>query len=82
MVFNSISPRELYERMQSGESVDLVDVRTPQEYKAGHVPGAHLLPLDRLSKVAVLAEGHASPERPLYVICQSGGRSRTGRLVA
>jgi rhodanese-related sulfurtransferase len=83
MVFSNISPRELHEQMQAGESVDLIDVRTPQEYKAGHVRCARLLPLDRLTKEAVLAERQPSPERPLYVICQSGGRSRTAcaRLV-
>lgn len=39
--------------MQAGESVDLIDVRTPQEYNAGHVRCAPLLPLGRLTKEGV-----------------------------
>ncbi len=50
----------------------VVDVREPHEYEAGHVPGAHLLPLGTL--------GHRARElpagRPIYVVCQSGSRSR------
>lgn len=83
MAFGSINPGELYERIRSGESVDLIDVRSPQEYKSVHAAGARLLPLDKLTKDAVLAACSASPQQPVYVICQSGGRSRTAcaRLV-
>ncbi|MCQ6555462.1 rhodanese-like domain-containing protein [Streptomyces sp. C10-9-1] len=49
----------------------VVDVRTPEEYRAGHVPGALLAPVD---PVAVLA--HPPEVREVYVICASGNRSR------
>lgn len=50
----------------------LVDVRTPGEFAAGHVPGAKNVPLDELE--ARIAEfGDAGAE--VYVICQSGARS-------
>lgn len=49
----------------------LVDVREPDEYAAGHVPGAQLLPL-----AIVPVRMHELPkDRPVYVICRSGGRS-------
>ena len=49
----------------------LVDVRQPDEYEAGHVPGARLIPLGEV--VERSAEVPASG--PVYVICHSGGRS-------
>lgn len=49
----------------------VLDVREPAEYDEGHVPGARLIPLgempDRIAEVPA--------DRPLYVICRSGGRS-------
>lgn len=49
----------------------VIDVREPGEYAAGHVPGARLIPLNRLPQyVTELPRG----ER-LYIICASGNRS-------
>ncbi|MGE5827112.1 MAG: rhodanese-like domain-containing protein [Micromonosporaceae bacterium] len=54
----------------SGGAV-VIDVREPDEYMAGHVPGADLVPLSRLtSQVSRLPRGV-----PVYVICASGNRS-------
>jgi rhodanese-related sulfurtransferase len=51
----------------------VVDVREPGEYLAGHVPGARLIPL-----VDVVARGGELPaDRPVYVICASGNRSKS-----
>ena len=49
----------------------VVDVREPTEYLAGHVPGAALIPMGQLPDR--LAEIDRS--RPVFVVCQSGGRS-------
>ena len=52
--------------------VRVVDVRQPEEYEAGHVPGAKLIPLaDVVARV-----GEIPAEGPLYVICQTGSRSQ------
>lgn len=49
----------------------LVDVRESDEYAAGHVPGAQLMPLG-----VVPVRLHELPkDRPVYVICEAGGRS-------
>ena len=49
----------------------MLDVRNPDEYEAGHVAGAKLIPLDELG-----ARLDEVPEAdPLYVICAVGGRS-------
>ena len=51
----------------------VLDVRNPDEYQGGHVPGATLVPLGELA-----ARQDEIPEgEPLYVICASGGRSLT-----
>ena len=50
----------------------VVDVRQPEEYEAGHVPGAKLIPLaDVVARV-----GEIPTDAPVYVICQSGSRSQ------
>jgi rhodanese-related sulfurtransferase len=51
----------------------LLDVRTPEEYAGGHVPGARNLPVDQIaSRVGELS---ASKGQEVWVICQSGKRS-------
>jgi rhodanese-related sulfurtransferase len=52
--------------------VALIDVRNPDEYEAGHVPGARLLPL---AEVAERVE-EVPEETAVYVICAVGARSR------
>ena len=57
---------------RAGGPVPLVDVRQPEEYEAGHVPGAKLIPLaDVVARV-----GEIPTDAPVYVICQSGSRSQ------
>lgn len=50
----------------------LVDVRTPEEYAAGHIPGSRNLPLDALQGIGALAPGR---DTPLFLYCRSGARS-------
>ena len=71
---NSISPRALYTKMTAGEPLALIDVRTPREYRAVHVPGAVLESLDSLDPVRV--SQHLPVEGQLYVLCQTGTRAR------
>jgi len=54
-----------------------IDVRRPGEYAAGHVPGAHNIPLDELPKRI----GEIPPQRPLAVICAGGYRSSTAASI-
>jgi rhodanese-related sulfurtransferase len=65
----SISAAELSDLLTAG--VALLDVREPDEYEAGHVSSAVLIPLGELpDRTAEIPAG-----RPLYVICHSGRRS-------
>jgi rhodanese-related sulfurtransferase len=61
---------ELAERLRDGAR--LIDVREPHEYSSGHVPGAVSVPLATVPDQLELFRGQG----PVYVICQSGGRSR------
>ena len=48
----------------------LIDVRSPQEYRMGHIPGSRNVPLETV---------HSLPEEkdtPFYVYCKGGSRSR------
>ena len=51
----------------------LLDVRTPQEYREGHIPGSQNVPLQQLGKVEEVTE---NKDAVLYVYCRSGARSR------
>lgn len=76
MTIQTITPKELGELLALDAQVDLIDVRTPAEYESVHVEAALNVPLDALDPGA-LAEQRKSPgEAPIYVVCQSGTRSR------
>ena len=51
----------------------LLDVRSPQEYREGHIPGSQNVPLQQLDKVEEVTE---NKDTVLYVYCRSGARSR------
>lgn len=51
----------------------VLDVRNLDEYQAGHVPGAKLIPLPELPA----RQAEIPQADPLYVICAVGGRSLT-----
>lgn len=54
------------------DAVTILDVRQPNEYQIGHIPGATLIPLPQLGER--LKE--INPEKPVVVYCAVGGRSR------
>lgn len=68
MVVPEIAPDELAPRL---DDVVLIDVRQPEEYVAGHVRTARLLPLQEVpDHVAELPT-----DTDVFVICRSGSRS-------
>jgi hydroxyacylglutathione hydrolase len=68
-----ISVKELNELMESGEEVQVLDVRQPAEYEGGHVPRAAHIPLAHLARGEEVSSLDAS--RPVAVICAGGYRS-------
>jgi len=71
-----ITPKQLAELRQSGATVELIDVRTPVEYREVHVDSAQNVPLDQLDPAAVMQARNGSGNEPLYLICRSGSRGQ------
>ena len=64
----TITPQELHERYERGESIDLLDVRTPVEYREVHAEYATNAPLDALDPHAVMAARNGNTAQPLYTL--------------
>ncbi|MBC6450412.1 adenylyltransferase/sulfurtransferase MoeZ [Actinokineospora xionganensis] len=70
---NTITPRELKEKFDKGEDFALIDVREPHEYEIVKIPGAVLIPKDRILSGEALAE--LPQDKPIVLHCKSGVRS-------
>ena len=71
MLYKSISPKRLSERLNTGEKLKFIDVREPVEYEIARVEKAELLPLSRFNEWI----GTLKPEDEIVVICHHGIRS-------
>ena len=78
MQIDAVSPKQLNDFVRAGRSIELIDVRTPVEFREVHVPFARNVPLDQLDAARIKADRVGSPE-PLYVICKSGSRGKQAR---
>ncbi len=67
--YRNVTVQDLY---QAPEPKWILDVREPYEFATVHVPGARLIPLGQLAQRA----GEIPRDIPVYVICNSGNRSR------
>ena len=61
-----------------GKKAYIIDVRSPQEYKNGHIQQAVNIPLELISKNA---EKIKKIDKPIITCCQTGGRSRRARNI-
>ncbi|MBL7788851.1 MAG: rhodanese-like domain-containing protein [Chitinophagales bacterium] len=59
------------------EGAYLVDVRTPQEFDAGHVKGSTNIPLDRIPNSLNQLKG----KKNIIVFCRSGNRSSQAKSI-
>jgi rhodanese-related sulfurtransferase len=75
MSVTTISPQRLHDITQAGQSVELIDVRTPAEFREVHVSFARNVPLDQLETTSIASRRNGATQ-PLYVICHSGGRAK------
>jgi rhodanese-related sulfurtransferase len=83
MQIKRITPEQASELLKSGSHI-FVDVRTPAEFDAGHVPGAKNVPIlesdsyGRMlpnSNFASIMEANFGKKAGIIVGCQMGGRS-------
>ncbi|QNH62992.1 rhodanese-like domain-containing protein [Hymenobacter sediminicola] len=66
-----LTPEQLHSRLQSGENIQLVDVRQPEEYAYCRIEGSELIPLGELARRA----DEVADDRPVVLICHHGVRS-------
>jgi rhodanese-related sulfurtransferase len=69
-----ITPQDVKQRVERGETIHLIDVRRPDEHQITRIEGAELIPMDtvprHLDRLEELAE-----TGPLIVFCHHGIRS-------
>ncbi len=68
---------ELHHQIEDGDNPQVVDVRSPAEYKQGHAPGAVNVALPHLAEQLSTLDR----ERPTVVLCQGGYRSSAGASI-
>lgn len=70
----TLTATELLDLMQT-ESVQLLDVRDPEEYSAGHIDGAINCPMDKIDTFDGPVDQH------YLLICKSGKRSKLAKEI-
>jgi rhodanese-related sulfurtransferase len=70
----TISVDELY-MLYLKQPIELIDVRTPEEFRDGRASMARLVRMDTIDPHQLMQSREQAAEEPLYVICQMGGRS-------
>ena len=71
--FESITPKQAISLLETDDNVTLLDVRTHQEFKSGHLRDATLIPLGKLKEN--LNKLAPYKNKKIIVYCRSGNRS-------
>ncbi|UWG97110.1 rhodanese-like domain-containing protein [Dehalobacter sp. DCM] len=71
--YHKLTAEEAKARIDSGDSVLVVDVRTQEEFNAKHIPGAVLIPNETITD----AQPELLPDLDVEILiyCRSGNRS-------
>lgn len=72
---NTINVKDLAAKISSDSSIELIDVRTPAEYREVHAETARNIPLDVINPKDVMENRTTRMDQPIYIICRSGNRS-------
>lgn len=71
--YQKISAEDAKKRIDSGDSLIILDVRNADEYEEKHIPGAILIPNDDIGTEPLAALPDLNQE--ILVYCRSGNRS-------
>ncbi len=71
-----IGRAQLADRLSGEQAPPLIDVRTPAEYRSGHIPGAINIPLQDFQRR--FAELDAFRDREVVLYCETGARASYG----
>lgn len=69
----SVIEADKFEQQIEKENVQLIDVRTPEEYRAGHIEGA--INIDFKGEEFLEQFSELDKDEPVYLYCRSGNRS-------
>jgi rhodanese-related sulfurtransferase len=73
--YTTLTPQKAYDQLGKSTDAVIVDVRNPDEWMTTGIPvGAALIPLPEFEQ---RAPQELPKDKPIYVICNSGNRSRT-----
>ena len=72
-VGSTITAQELHDMLEAGKDLAIIDVREPVEWDIVHLPGATLIPKDRILSGDALAE--LPQDKPIVLHCKTGIRS-------
>ena len=70
-MIEEISAADLKRRIDSGEDIQLIDVRQPEEHAFANIEGAKLIPLAELLN----RKDEINPDRETVIHCKMGARS-------
>ncbi len=71
----SVSSDEFQNYIEKYGTDQLIDVRTPQEFNAGHIPGAKLVNIYTPTFKQDILKALKDKEKPVLIYCRSGNRS-------
>ncbi len=74
VMYKQITAEEAKKIMDSGEECVILDVREQNEFDAGHIPGAILIPYTEIDQKA--EEMLPDKDKQILVYCRSGRRSK------
>jgi rhodanese-related sulfurtransferase len=69
----TIDATTLRELIDAGRGPRMLDVRTPAEFEAAHIPGAYNVPLDLLREHRIELRAHLDDD--VVLVCRSGARA-------
>ena len=76
MTVSTLSAADFAQLSKQAAGLDVIDVRTPAEFREVHLEFAQNIPLHQLRPADVVRSRAAGSDGPIYVVCQSGGRGR------
>jgi len=70
--FPQVAPADLQRRLSTGEQIVVIDVREPDEFARGKIPGSYTIPRGVLE---MQLDGRLPHEATVVLYCAGGGRS-------
>ncbi len=66
--YATITPQQLQTQLDAGDELTIIDLREPELYRAGHIPGAKNIPFEQFDgRISVL-----DPDDRIALVCHTG----------